>query len=127
MKSFKLIITSMVLLAISLAGAQVYGADTGATYLMEEGSGITTDSLPGNYYQAFLDGGVAWDASTPLPSSNWCLDFDGLDDFAWNVFFTTPSWSEISVEAWVKQDTIIDLPGIAMSNYTIEIYFAFVF
>jgi len=118
MKSFKLILTGIVLLVISLVGARAYSADTVATYLMEEGNGIVTQSLPGNLFPADLVNGVAWDASTPLPSSNWCLSFDGLDDYVWTTLYT-PDWSEISVEAWVYQDTITDNPGIEMSNYAI--------
>ena len=117
MKSFKLIITSMVLLAVSLAGAQAYGADTAATFLMEEGAGIITYSLPGNYYFGDLVGGVAWDASTPNPSSNWCLDFDGVNGHVWTDLITE-SWSDITVEAWVYFN-FLDPVTPGNSNYAI--------
>jgi len=110
----KLILTGIFLMAVlGVVGAQEYEVDgfTVALWHMNEGSGLVVDDESVNENDGVVDG-AAWTSEGKFGNA---LDFDGVDDKV-NVPYSQSigELDEITLEAWVKRDSLVD--GMVISK-----------
>ena len=106
-----LILSLLVVIYVAVVQTAYADGTSPNIWLFEEGSGSSEPCVPNYVNTATLQNGAGWSSDTPRAYSNYSLDLDGTNDYVSTPLYCrddaeTEGWRTISVEAWVKPDSV---------------------